>query len=249
MLMGNLRAKPEIIRAVGIEPQKLPRHVAIIMDGNGRWAQKRGLPRSMGHRAGVERLNGIIRVTSDIGIDALTLYAFSTENWKRPAEEVDALCGLFVEFFKREFDELHRNGVIIRAIGDISAFPTRVSELIRDAQVKTAGNDGLALNIAMNYGGHAELLHAVNTAAASGRTDWDEESFASLLYTAGLPDVDLLIRTGGEQRISNFLLWQAAYAELMFTDRYWPDYSDEAYLAQLKEFGKRKRRFGAVEAT
>lgn len=249
MLMGNLRLKPDIIGKLGVEPGKLPRHVAIIMDGNGRWAQKRGLPRSMGHRAGVERLNGIIRLTSDLGIDALTLYAFSTENWKRPAEEVDALCGLFVEFFRREFDELHANGVIIRAIGDVSAFPARVSELIRNAQEKTASNDGLALNIAMNYGGHAELLRAVNAAAASGRTDWDEKSFAGLLYTAGLPDVDLLIRTGGEQRISNFLLWQAAYAELMFSDRYWPDYSDEAYLSQLKEFGKRKRRFGAVEAT
>ena len=249
VLMANLRGKPDILARTGLNPAKMPRHVAIIMDGNGRWAQKRGLPRSLGHRAGVERLKGIIRTSSDIGLEALTLYAFSTENWKRPAEEVDALCGLFVEFFKREFDELHFNGVVIRAIGDVSAFPQRVSELIYAAQEKTASNDGLKLNIAMNYGSHAEILRAVNLAAATGRTDWDPESFSDLLYTRGLPEVDLLIRTGGEQRVSNFLLFQAAYAELMFTDAFWPDFSDELYLSLLGDFQKRSRRFGAVEAT
>ena len=244
--MLNHRAKQETAPARGLTRETMPSHVAIIMDGNGRWAVERGLKRSAGHRAGVERLQGIIRLSSDLGIDALTLYAFSTENWKRPLEEVNALCSLFVEFFTKEFDELNENGVVIRALGDVSAFPATVSRLIAGAERKTASNDGLRLNIAMNYGSHAEILRAVNRAAASGRTDWDAASFETLLYTDGLPPVDLLIRTGGEQRLSNFLLWQAAYAELMFTDSYWPDFTDEEYVELLRRFSGRSRRFGGL---
>lgn len=244
----NARRNHRQIAALGLSAERLPRHVAIIMDGNGRWAGKRLMPRAFGHRAGVERLRGIIRLSSDLGLDALTLYAFSTENWKRPQEEISALCGLFVEFFLKEFDELHANGVVIRALGDVRAFPERVYSLIENAEKRTAKNDGLRLNIALNYGSHAEILRAVNLAVQSGKTDWDEQSFERLLYTHDLPPVDLLIRTGGDKRLSNFLLYQAAYAELMFTDEFWPDFSDASYVKMLNAFSGRFRRFGGLES-
>ncbi len=245
----NARRNHRQIAALGLSEERLPRHVAIIMDGNGRWAGKRLMPRAFGHRAGVERLRGIIRLSSDLGLDALTLYAFSTENWKRPQEEISALCGLFVEFFLKEFDELHANGVVIRALGDVRAFPERVYSLIENAEKRTAKNDGLRLNIALNYGSHAEILRAVNLAVQSGKTDWDEQSFERLLYTHDLPPVDLLIRTGGDKRLSNFLLYQAAYAELMFTDEFWPDFSDASYVKMLNAFSGRSRRFGGLESS
>lgn len=243
----NERLQPGLPETLGLRADRLPRHVAIIMDGNGRWASKRLLPRALGHRAGVERLQGLIRLASDLGIETLTLYAFSTENWKRPEEEISALCALFVEFFAREFDALHENGVVIRALGEVHAFPERVYTLIESAERRTAGNDGLRLNIALNYGSRAELLRAVNLAAASGRTDWDEASFDELLYTHGLPPVDLLIRTGGDKRLSNFLLYQSAYAELMFVDDYWPDFSNENFVTLLAAYQERSRRFGGLE--
>lgn len=243
----NERLQPDLAASFGLCAARLPKHVAIIMDGNGRWASKRMLPRALGHRAGVERLQGIIRLASDLGIEALTLYAFSTENWKRPEEEISALCGLFVEFFAKEFDALHENGVVIRSLGDVRAFPERVYTLIESAERRTAGNNGLRLNIALNYGSHAELLRAVNLAAASGRTDWDEPSFEQLLYTHDLPPLDLLIRTGGDKRLSNFLLYQCAYAELMFVDEYWPDFSDTIFVELLSAYEKRARRFGGLE--
>lgn len=236
----------EQIEAFGLQPDRLPQHVAIIMDGNGRWAKSKNLPRALGHRAGVARLKGIIRLSSDLGIRALSLYAFSTENWKRPADEINTLCSLFVEFFMKEFDELNENAVCIRALGETHRFPERVYELISDAEERTKGNQGLKLNIAMNYGSRDEILRAARLAAAEteGVT---AESFERHLYTCGLPELDLLIRTSGEQRLSNFLLYQASYAELIFTEEYWPDFSDEKYLAVLQEYCRRKRRFGGLE--
>jgi len=244
----NLRAKPDKIESYGLSSALIPKHIAIIMDGNGRWAKNRFMPRAYGHRAGVERLRGIIRLASDLGVEALTLYAFSTENWKRPCDEIESLCNLFVEFFTREFDKLHQNGVVIRSLGDIRSFPSRVYTLIENAETKTADNDGLKLNIAMNYGSHAELLRAVNIAASSGKSEWSEKDFDALLYTHDLPPVDLLIRTGGEQRLSNFLLYQAAYAELMFTKEFWPDFTDELFLSLISAYATRSRRFGGLES-
>ncbi len=230
----------------------LPAHVAIIMDGNGRWAQQRGLPRVMGHRSGMDRLRGIITQTSDLGITALSLYAFSTENWKRPAEEIGALCSLLVEYFKKEIDALHKNRVCIRALGELNPFPEAVRNAVMTAMEKTKNNVGLKLNIALNYGGQDELLRACRSLASSAATGeiTSQEIDAALLEqkldTHGLPPVDLLIRTGGDQRISNFLLYQAAYAELMFEKAYWPDFSDERYLNALREYSSRARRFGGL---
>ena len=230
----------------------LPAHVAIIMDGNGRWAQQRNLPRTLGHRAGMERLRGIIRLSSDLQIHALSMYAFSTENWKRPEEEVGALFALLLEYFSREIDELHQNAVKIRILGDTTLLPTAVQETVHKAVQKTAENDGLRLNIALNYGSQNELLRAMRSLASDAATDTikSEEIDAALLEsrldTAGLPPVDYLIRTGGEKRLSNFLLYQAAYAELSFIEDYWPDFSGERYLEMLRVYLKRARRYGSL---
>ena len=232
---------------------RLPAHVGIIMDGNGRWATKRGMPRAFGHRAGTERLRGIIRLSSDLGIRALSLYAFSTENWKRPKAEIDALFGLFMEYFVNEVEELHANRVRIRMLGDVEGLPSNVGAAVRAAEKKTAENDGLRLNVALNYGSRAETVRAVQALAreaASGALSPDaisEETLLSRLDTAGLPELDLLIRTGGEQRLSNFLLLQAAYAELAFVDTLWPDYSDELYMDTLRDYARRNRRFGGLK--
>ena len=236
----------EQIKAFGLNRESIPAHVAIIMDGNGRWAKQRGIPRALGHRAGVTRLKESIRFSSDVGVKALSLYAFSTENWARPKTEIDALCSLFVEFFNREFDELNENNVCIRALGDTSKFPTEVDRLIRNANQKTKDNTGLKLNIAMNYGSRDEILRAARLAAEEpgGVT---QENFEKHLYTAGLPDVDLLIRTGGEERVSNFLLYQISYAEFVFPKTFWPDFTQERYIETLKTFSERSRRFGGLE--
>ena len=232
---------------------RLPAHVGIIMDGNGRWATKRGLPRALGHRAGTERLRGIIRLSSDLGIRALSLYAFSTENWKRPKNEIDALFGLFMEYFSKEVEELHANRVRIRMLGDVEGLPANVRAAVRAAVKKTAQNEGLRLNVALNYGARAEAVRAVRALAreaAAGALDpeeIDEDALLARLDTGGLPELDLLIRTGGEQRLSNFLLLQAAYAELAFVDTLWPDYSDALYLQSLREYARRSRRFGGLQ--
>ncbi len=245
------RYREEQIRALGLSPKTLPAHVAVIMDGNGRWAKRRMLPRSLGHRAGVDRLRGIIRLTSDLGIGALTLYAFSTENWRRPADEVGTLMGLLIEYFSKEIDELDANDVRIRTLGDSSGLPGEVQKAVESAVSRTRENGGLKLNIALNYGGRDEILRAVNAAAkaaaAEGQREITAELFESFLDTRGLPDVDLLIRTSGEQRISNFLLYQISYSELMFVDELWPDFSDERYLEALRAYAKRSRRYGGVE--
>lgn len=233
------------LRDFGLEPDRIPRHIAIVMDGNGRWATGRGLARGAGHRAGVNALREIIRFCSDIGMESLTLYAFSTENRKRPKEEIGILCGLLIEYFNREIDELHQNAVRIKSIGDLSWFPTAVQQTVRAAEEKTAKNGGLKLNIALNYGGRAELLRAMERAAGQELT---EETFGRFLDTADSGDVDLLIRTGGEERVSNFLLWQIAYAELYFTDVMWPDFTRAEMIKALQDFAGRERRFGGLKS-
>ena len=238
-----------------LDSDKMPVHVAIIMDGNGRWAKEQGKLRVTGHRAGMERLVRVVRTSSDIGLGALTLFAFSTENWKRPRPEVDALFGLLVEYIRREINELHRNNVRLRMLGDWALLPkTAVSEVTRGCEL-TKDNTGMVLCIALNYGGRAEIVRAAQMIAEdvekglikSGEVD--EAVFESKLYTHGLPDPDLVIRTSGEQRLSNFLLYQIAYAELCTTDAFWPDFTDAEYAACIRRYIKRERRFGAIGGT
>ena len=227
-------------------------HVAIIMDGNGRWALQRGLPRTAGHRAGVEALRGVVKAAPELGIKVLTCYAFSTDNWKRPKDEVDTLMNLLLEYCRLEATTLHKNGVRINAIGRIHELPLAQQREIERAVNLTRGNDRLILNLAVNYGGQAELVDAFRSLAAevqAGRLDpahIDAAAIARHLYTAGLPDPDLVIRTAGEMRLSNFLLWQAAYAEIWVTDVYWPDFTREHLEQALRDYARRERRFGAV---
>jgi len=229
---------------------RLPRHVALIMDGNGRWAKKHKLGVAMGHRRGVETLRNVIRHTDDLGIEALTVYAFSTENWKRSPEEVGALMQLILDFFASEIDELDEKGVRITILGDKSAMPIRQQEVLVEAETRTGDNQGLRLYIALNYGGRAELTRAAQLLAQKVQSgemapeDITEEALEKCLYTAGQPDVDLMIRTSGEMRLSNFLLWQCAYAEFLFPTVLWPDFSIADYDAALTAFGGRERRFG-----
>lgn len=237
-----------------LPPDTLPRHVAIIMDGNGRWATKRGLPRSAGHAAGVEALRDVIRASDDWKIECLTIYAFSTENWARSKDEVDALMGLLLKYFASEIDELDSKGVRILILGDVDGLPEAQREAVNNAMERTKNNTGLKLNIALNYGGRAELVRAAKLLAEKVKAGElepdaiDADLFASQLYTAGQPDVDLLIRTSGEMRLSNFLPWQSAYAEMVFDRIYWPDFDRASYLRALREFAARSRRFGGVDA-
>ena len=232
------------------DPAKLPRHVAIIMDGNGRWARQHKLSVSRGHRQGTETLREIIRHTDDLGIEALSLYAFSTENWSRPPEEVAALMQLILDFFASEIDELDEKNVRILILGDKSALPEKQRETLIEAERRTAGNTGLHLNIAVNYGSRAELAKAAREIAEevlAGRLkpeEISEETVSEHLYTAGQPEVDLMIRTSGEMRLSNFMLYQNAYAEFVFPEVLWPDFTVEEYDRCLKEFEGRGRRYG-----
>ena len=218
------------------------RHVAIIMDGNGRWAKQRHLPRAEGHRRGVEAVRRVARAARTIGLEALTLYAFSTENWRRSEDEISALMGLMKRFILSDLDEFAANNVRLRIIGDYKAFPADIAKLIEDALARTAVNDGTTLAVALNYGAQDEIARAAANAAAKGAVT--AEAIAAELYTAGMPPLDLLIRTSGEQRLSNFLLWQAAYAELWFTDVLWPDFKPEHLAEALAAFGTRERRYG-----
>ena len=257
MKAGNSMAifgKDEM-EGVTLDRALLPRHVAIIMDGNGRWAQKRGMPRSVGPKAGVAARREIIRHSDHLGIEALTIYAFSAENWKRSAEEVGALMGLLLEYFTKELDELHREHVCIRILGDIGDMPKgleRQQQALYAAMEKTKDNTGLKLNIALNYGGRQEIVHAARVLAQRVKDgeinpeDIDMDRFAAELYTAGLPEVDFLIRTSGEMRLSNFLLYQLAYAEFYQTDVLWPDFDRHAYDEALLAYTRRNRRFGGV---
>lgn len=239
---------------MGVDLERLPKHVAIIMDGNGRWAKQRGLPRAIGHRNGVEALRAIIRESSDLGIEALSIYAFSTENWARPKDEVSALMGLILEFFGKEIDELHENKVCIRILGDVESMPDQQRDALKRAMKKTADNTGLRLNIALNYGSRAEIVFAAKQIALDVQNGLitpdavNESLFASKLYTAGLPDVDLLIRSSGEMRLSNFLLYQCSYAEFVVVDTLWPDFDLNTYLQTIKTFQARDRRYGGVKA-
>ena len=238
--------------AQALPPSKLPRHVAIIMDGNGRWAQSRGLPRSAGHASGTGALRDIIRASDDWGIEALSLYAFSTENWARSKEEVSALMALLLKYFASEIDELDEKNVRITILGDIDGLPEPQREAVTNAMERTRDNTGLKLNIALNYGGRAELTRAARLLAEKVKAGElepeaiDEQIFAQQLYTADSPDVDLLIRTSGEQRLSNFLPWQTAYAEFVFDSIHWPDFDCARYMKCLQIYADRDRRFGGV---
>ncbi len=227
---------------------KVPRHVAIIMDGNGRWAKARGLPRIAGHRAGTDNIKPVLEGCVEFGVPILTIYAFSTENWDRPADEVRGLMGLLNEVIRRELNNLHRNGVRIRHIGRIEGVPAGLAESIRRAVEVTRDNDRITLNVAFNYGGRAEIVDAVRQLLRE-RVDPEQVTEALLaerLYTASQPDPDLIIRTGGEMRLSNFLIWQAAYAEYYSTPTYWPDFGKEQLYQALLAYQQRERRFGRV---
>ncbi len=226
-----------------VRARPLPRHVAIIMDGNGRWAQARGLPRVAGHREGAAAVRSVTRAARRLGLEALTLYAFSMQNWSRPADEVEALMLLLVEFLEKEQQELLDNAIRLNAIGDLARLPPRVGERLAAVRRATAGGQAMTLTLALSYGGREELVHAAQVAAASGRPI-DEAALAAGLWTAGLPELDLLVRTSGERRISNFLLWQAAYAELYFTDTHWPAFDERELLLAVADYQGRERRFG-----
>lgn len=233
-----------------LDPANIPTHVAIIMDGNGRWAQNRGLPRPVGHKYGVESVQDIVRAAAKLGVKVLTLYAFSTENWNRPPLEVQALMGLLKTFLQNELAAIVGNNVCLRCLGQKERLPKEVLQVLDRAIAKTAGNDGLILNLALSYGGRNEIVRAVRQladACGQGRLnpkDIDEALVAGHLDTAGQPDPDLLIRTGGESRLSNFLLWQLSYAEIYITETLWPDFREKDLIAALTDFQKRQRRFG-----
>jgi undecaprenyl diphosphate synthase len=234
------------------DPTPGPNHVAIIMDGNGRWAKARGLPRVAGHRRGADAVRRVVRGAGELGIPVLTLFAFSTENWTRPADEVNDLMGLLRHYLRNELDELRRNGARLRVIGNREGLASDIVRDISDAESLTRGNSRIDVNICINYGARAEILQAIRSLArqveagelSSDRID--EDRFESALLTSGVPDPDLLIRTSGEQRISNFMLWQCAYAELVFVDTLWPDFGKEHLEQAIAEFRRRERRYGGV---
>ena len=235
-------------------PPAVPRHVAIIMDGNGRWAALRGLPRSAGHKAGVDALRRAVKAAADFGIEYLTIYSFSSENWSRPAVEVSFLLDLLRRFIRQDVAELHNSGVKIKIVGSRDDLEPGMVSLLDDAERLTQENSKLNLVVAFNYGSRQEISRAMSAIARkieSGEistTDISPELISRNLDTAGIPDPDLLIRTGGEQRISNFLLWQCAYTEFVFVDEFWPDFSKEIFVRALDEFRQRDRRFGGIEA-
>ena len=239
---------PEEALARQVEFDRLPRHVAIIMDGNGRWAGERSLPRVEGHRAGVDAVRDIVETSARLGLEVLTLYAFSVENWKRPAAEVSTLMMLLKRYLRLELATLLGNNIRFNVIGRADALPPDVMTELLDAEHKTAKNTGMLFNIALNYGGRTEIVDAARRAMASGLApeDLSEERFADFLYTSGQPDPDLLIRTSGEMRVSNFLLWQIAYAEIWVTDTLWPDFRCRHLLEGVVEYQKRDRRFGGI---
>lgn len=228
--------------------ENLPEHIAIIMDGNGRWAKEKNRPRLFGHNAGMKTLRKIVKASADAGIKILTVYAFSTENWKRSQEEVDGLMNIAVEYFKKEVGELHRNNVKIQVIGDMDGLNLKVQDAAKKAMATTKGNTGLVFNVALNYGARNEIVQAVKALIQQGVSadDVTEERLGEELYTKGQSDPDLLIRTGGESRLSNFLLWQTAYTEFFFIDTYWPDFDEKAYYQLIEKYQQRHRRFGTA---
>ena len=239
--------------SMALDPQKIPRHVAIIMDGNGRWAQRRGLYRVRGHVAGMASVQAVTRLARRLGISHLTLFAFSEENWQRPAMEIRVLMALMRSFLRRELAEMQDNQIALKAIGNLKQLPERVRRELEEAIAATAAGTKMDLTLAVSYGGRSEIVHAVQTLArdvAAGRLkpeDIDAALFARYLCTAGLPDPDLIIRTSGEYRLSNFLLWQSAYTELYVTETLWPDFREDEFLKALETFQQRERRFGLTQ--
>ncbi len=241
------------MREPALDPERIPSHIAIIMDGNGRWAAARGLPRAAGHRAGVGAARRTLQACRDLGVGALTLYAFSTENWRRPADEVEALMQLLADAVRDEARDLVEGGVRLRVSGDLASLDPTLRAQVEQVVALTAANGAFVLNVAYNYGGRAEIAAAARAIAAEARAGRlspervSEEVVAARLYTAGLPDPELLIRTGGEQRLSNFLLWQIAYTELYFSDVHWPDFERPHLVDAIADYQRRRRRFGGVE--
>ncbi|EGZ44196.1 isoprenyl transferase [Neisseria wadsworthii] len=227
-----------------LEYTQIPRHIAIIMDGNGRWAKKRLLPRVMGHQRGLKALENLCKECARLGVQYLTVFAFSTENWRRPEEEVSFLMGLFLQALKKKVQKMHKHGLRLKVIGERSHFNTEIRQGIEEAEALTAGNTGLTLVVAADYGGRWDILQAANKALKAGKTELTEADLAEHLMLAEAPEPDLFIRTGGETRISNFLLWQMAYAEFYFTDTLWPDFDTAAFNEAIASFQKRERRFG-----
>ena len=261
MKLGSMKDLFEVMKpgskdwalANAIDRNRLPAHIAVIMDGNGRWARKRNLPRAAGHKAGVEPVRITVETCTRLGIQALTLYAFSVENWKRPRAEVDTLWRLLRVYLRRELPEILGNGIRFTCMGRLDGLPGQVRDELQNAIDATANNNGMRLNVAINYSGRAELVDAINAIIDDARLEGrlrdlriDEEAITSRLYTADLPDPDLLIRTSGEMRISNFLLWQIAYAELYVTDTLWPDFRRSDLLHAILDYQKRDRRFGGL---
>ena len=243
----------DLVERYGLDPDAMPRHIAVVMDGNGRWARKRGLPRIEGHRRAVKAVRQTVETCGDLGIEYLTLYAFSIENWSRPKREVDALMRLLRRFIREETPKLMKNGVRFRAIGREKPLPPEVLRDMRQLERTTAANDRMTVVLAINYGARTEIADAAKALALKVKRgelsprQIDEAAFAGALYTQGIPDPDLLIRTSGEYRISNFLLWQASYAELWVTPVLWPDFRRKHLIEAIEEFGRRERRFGGVE--
>jgi undecaprenyl diphosphate synthase len=229
-------------------PNNIPDHVAIIMDGNGRWARARGLPRLAGHRAGVDNLRRVLEASVEYGIQILTIYAFSTENWNRPESEVKGLIAILEEVIDRELQSLHENGVQLRHIGRLERLGEKLQEKVKHAIELTKNNDRLILNVAWNYGGRAEIVHAIQEIIQDGipADEISEELLSSYLYTSESPDPDLIIRTSGEMRVSNFLIWQGAYSELYVTPHYWPDFGPDELLEAIQDYAQRERRYGQV---
>lgn len=247
--MGKRQSESDIkLQAVLKESGQIPQHIAIIMDGNGRWAQKRGLPRAAGHKIGIESVRDIVETCSQLGVKFLTLYTFSTENWKRPKEEVSTLMKLFLGSLRKEIGELNANNIKVTAIGNISKLPVALQVELNDAIEMTKDNNDLVLNLALSYSGRWEIIDAVRKIISSKlkAEDVDEQTFSRFLNTSFMPDPDLLIRTSGEMRVSNFLLWQIAYAEIFISDVLWPDFRRKNLYEAIKNFQKRERRFGKV---
>jgi undecaprenyl diphosphate synthase len=240
---ADIAALRERVRA-----RPLPRHVAVIMDGNGRWAEARGLPRVEGHRAGALAVRAVTEEARRVGLPALTLYAFSMQNWLRPREEVDALMHLLAEYLESERETMLRNGIRLHVIGDVARLPGSVRDRLDAVMRATAAGPGLVLTLALSYGGREELVHAARAAAARKGAALEAEDLEAGLWTAGLPELDLLVRTSGEHRISNFLLWQCAYAEILFTDVHWPDFGARELLLSVEDYQGRERRFGLTSA-
>ena len=254
MSLEKIIAKRNLELSKKIDKQRIPEHVAIIMDGNGRWATKKGLPRSFGHNEGVTVLKEIIKVSKKLGCKVLTVYAFSTENWTRPHKEVDFLLNLFEKVLKKEINEIHQESIRIKFIGDLSPFPENLKLILNSSEALTQNNKDFALNVCVNYGGRQEIVKVAKELAIksfSGEikpSEVNEELFNSTLLTQGIKDPELLIRTSGEKRISNFLLWQLAYSEIYISDVFWPDFNEFEFLKAIIDYQSRNRRFGGIES-